>query len=91
MRIDKYLKVSRLVKRREIAKRLCEDGDMKINGKVAKASSEVKEGDLLELTLGRRVVEARVLDIKPYSNKQTASQLYEIVSDTLGERTPIDD
>jgi ribosomal 50S subunit-recycling heat shock protein len=91
MRIDKFLKVSRLVKRREIAKRLCDDGDMKINGKVAKPSSEVNEGDILELTLGKRIIQARILEIKPYSNKQTANNLYEIISDNIGERTPIDD
>ena len=80
-----------MVKRREIAKRLCEDGDVKINGKIAKASSEVEPEDLLELSLGRRVIVARVKEIKPYSNKQTAALLYEIVSDNLGERIPSDD
>ena len=91
MRIDKYLKVSRLIKRREIAKRLCEDGDIKINGKVAKAASEVEEGDELELTLGRRIIVARVKAIRPYSNKENAGELYEIVSDNSQERKSDDD
>ena len=91
MRIDKFLKVSRLIKRREIAKCLCDDGDVKINGKVAKASAEVEPNDLVELSLGRRVIVARIKEIKPYSSKETASSLYEIVSDNLGERTQNDD
>ena len=91
MRIDKFLKVSRLIKRREIAKRLCDDGDVKINGKVAKASSEIEPEDLVELSLGRRVIVARVKEIKPYSNKETAANLYEIVSDNVGERIQNDD
>lgn len=91
MRIDKFLKVSRLIKRREIAKRLCDDGDMKINGKVAKPSSEVGEGDKLELTLGHRVIVAVVKDVRPYANKQTAGELYEIVSDNVGERNDDED
>ena len=91
MRIDKFLKVSRLIKRREIAKRLCDDGDVKINGKIAKAATEIEAGDQVELTLGKRVIVARILDIKPYSNKENASSLYEIVSDNIGERTSSDD
>lgn len=90
MRIDKFLKVSRLIKRREIAKRLCDDGDIAINGKAAKASTEVNPGDLIVLTLGKRIIQARVSEIKPYANKQTAADCYEIVSDSAGERTSDD-
>ena len=91
MRIDKYLKVSRLIKRREIAKRLCDDGDIKINGKVAKAATEVEEGDTLELMLGRRIIVAKVKAIRPFTNKETAAELYEIVSDSNQERNSDDD
>jgi ribosomal 50S subunit-recycling heat shock protein len=81
MRIDKFLKVSRLVLRREVAKRLCEDGDVFINGKIAKASSEIETGDRLELHLGRRKVVALIKEIRPYAAKSVASSLYEIVSE----------
>ena len=91
MRIDKYLKVSRLIKRREIAKRLCDDGDIKINGKVAKAATEVEEGDTLELMLGRRIIVAKVKAIRPFTNKENAAELYEIVSDSNQERNSDDD
>lgn len=86
MRIDKFLKVSRLVKRREIAKRLCDDGDIQINGKVAKPSSEINPGDEVTLALGKRRIQARIKDIKPYANKSNADELYEIISDTINER-----
>ncbi len=91
MRIDKYLKVSRLIKRREIAKRLCDDGDIKINGKVAKAATEVEEGDTLELMLGRRIIVVKVKAIRPFTNKENAAELYEIVSDSNQERNSDDD
>jgi ribosomal 50S subunit-recycling heat shock protein len=87
MRIDKFLKVTRLVKRRETAKELCEDGDVLLNGKPAKAMSEVNAGDLLTLVLGRHTIVAKILDVRPFANKETASSLYEIVSDTIAERS----
>jgi len=83
MRIDKFLKVSRLIKRREIAKRLCDDGDIFLNGKVAKPSAEVISGDELELRLGKRKIIAKILDVRPYANKSTADTMYEIVTDTI--------
>jgi len=81
MRLDKYLKVSRLVKRRETAKELCEDGDIYIDGKVARASAEVKVGQKLTLILGERKIHAIIKDVKPFANKETASSMYEIVSE----------
>ena len=56
MRLDKYLKVSRIIKRRTVAKEACEKGLVEINGKLAKSSSEVKVGDVLRITFGERVV-----------------------------------
>ncbi|OPZ37363.1 MAG: Heat shock protein 15 [Tenericutes bacterium ADurb.BinA155] len=87
MRIDKFLKVTRLVKRRETAKELCEDGDVLLNGKAAKAMSEVNPGDLLTLVLGRHTIVAKILDVRPFANKESAASLYEIVSDTIAERS----
>ena len=77
MRLDKYLKVSRLIKRRTIAKEACEKGRVQINGKVAKSSSDVKVGDILKLTFGEKVVEYRVTEVKEHVMKDEAKELYE--------------
>lgn len=81
MRIDKFLKVSRLILRREVAKQLCDDGDVLINGKAAKPSSEVLPGDTLVLCLGRKRLTAVVKEIRPYASKADASKLYDITQD----------
>ncbi len=81
MRIDKFLKVSRLTKRRETARALCDAGLVSMNGKVAKPSSEVDAGSLLVLRMGRRVVTAKVLSVRPYANKDEAQKMYQIESD----------
>ncbi len=78
MRLDKYLKVSRIIKRRTVANEACDAGRVKINDKVAKASTKVKEGgDVLEITFGNKVVKARVLTIKDTSRKEEAKEMYE--------------
>ena len=79
MRLDKYLKVSRIIKRRTVAKEACEKGLVEINGKLAKSSSEVKVGDVLRITFGERVVEYRITNIKDHVLKDEAKQLYELV------------
>lgn len=86
MRIDKFLKVTRLTKRREIAKELCDDGDVLINGKVAKAMSEVAVGDTLVLLLGRHKITAKVLLIREFARKEEATNMFEIIADEVGER-----
>lgn len=86
MRIDKFLKVSRLCKRRETAKELCDDGDVSINGKTAKAMSEVAVGDTLVLLLGRHKITAKILSIREFARKEETAEMYEIVSDEVGER-----
>lgn len=83
MRIDKFLKVSRLILRREIAKELCEDGDVCINGKSAKPSSEVNPGDTITLTLGRKRLTVLVKEIRPFASKSDAGKLYEITQDEI--------
>lgn len=85
MRIDKWLKVSRLTKRREVAKELCDDGDVLLNNKVAKASSEVCAGDILTLIMGRHKITAKILAAKPYAKKDEAKEMYEILSDEVRE------
>lgn len=84
MRIDKFLKVSRLIKRREIAKQLCDASKVLINGKIAKASSEINEGDELEIILGSRHIVGKVNKILPYANKQTCQDMFAISEE--GER-----
>ena len=85
MRIDKYLKVSRLIKRRTIAKELLERGIFKINGKIAKPSSTIKEGDILYLLLGRHARTIKVLKTENNSKKENASSFYELISDEIIE------
>ncbi|ARD06344.1 MULTISPECIES: RNA-binding S4 domain-containing protein [Lactobacillus] len=79
MRIDKFLKVSRLVKRRTVAKELADQGRIKVNGRVVKSSYDVKVGDIIEVGYGTRQVKAKVLDIRETTKKAEASELYEIV------------
>jgi len=86
MRIDKYLKVSRLTKRRETAKELCEDGDVFINGKVAKPMTEVSEGDELVLLFGKHKITAKVRQIREFARKEEAKEMYEIITDEIIQR-----
>ena len=83
MRLDKFLKVSRLVKRREVAKSLCDDGDVMINGKIGKPSSEVNPGDELILMLGKHKVTVKVKEIKPFANKSNAQECYDLIVDEI--------
>lgn len=76
MRIDKYLKVSRIIKRRTIAQEVCEGGKVKINDKIAKPSSEVKVGDKITLTFGVRTITVEVLSVKEAVKKDDARELY---------------
>lgn len=78
MRIDKYLKNSRLIKRRTIAKEACEKGKIKINGKVAKPGDIVKIGDMLTLELGQKTFEVEVLDVSEVISKGNATTMYKL-------------
>ena len=79
MRLDKYLKVSRLVKRRTVANELCDAKHVEVNGKIARASYEVKEGDVLEIRMGSNILKARVLSVKEFATKTDAVMMYEII------------
>lgn len=81
MRLDKYLKVSRIIKRRTVANNACDAEHVKVNGKDAKASYQVKIGDVIELSMGERTVKIRVSDVKEYTSKDEASSLYEVISE----------
>ena len=79
MRIDKFLKVSRLVKRRTVAKEMTEKGRIKVNDRIVKSSYDVKLGDIIEITYGQRIVKAKVLNIRETTKKAEASDLYELI------------
>lgn len=79
MRLDKYLKNSRLIKRRTIAKEICDNGKIFVNGSVAKASTTVKVGDILLLQMGTREIKAIITNILEIVTKDTASTMYEII------------
>ena len=79
MRLDKYLKVSRLIKRRTVANEACDAGRVSINGKVAKASAEVKAGDVIEIAFGTRLVKAEVLSVIETVRKDEASEMYRLI------------
>lgn len=79
MRLDKYLKVSRLIKRRTIANEACDAGRITVNSKVSKASYDVKTGDVIEITMGERVLKVEVLEIKEHVLKNDASLMYKVL------------
>ena len=77
MRLDKYLKVSRLIKRRTVANEACDAGRVSINGKVAKASADVKEGDIIEISFGNKDVKIKVVSVQETVKKEEAKELFE--------------
>jgi ribosomal 50S subunit-recycling heat shock protein len=79
LRLDKYLKVSRIIKRRTVAKEACDGGRVRINDKVAKAGTDVKEGDIIEISFASRKILARILKVVEHVRKEDASSMYEIV------------
>lgn len=79
MRLDKFLKVSRLIKRRTVANEACDAGRVSINGKQAKASSAVKTGDILEIQFGNRIVKAEITDVRETVKKEEAAQMYRFI------------
>jgi ribosomal 50S subunit-recycling heat shock protein len=81
MRLDKYLKVSRLVKRRTLAKELCDQGRVEINGKVAKAGSVVKRGDQLVIRFGQKLLRVRVEHVQENVRKEEADKLYTLLEE----------
>lgn len=80
MRLDKYLKVSRLIKRRTVANEACDAGKIAVNGKIARASYDVKVGDVIEITLGAKSVKVKVTEVKEVVRKEDADTMYTAVS-----------
>jgi ribosomal 50S subunit-recycling heat shock protein len=81
MRIDKFLKVSRIIKRRTVANDACDAAHVSVNGRTVKASYDVKEGDRVEITFGAKTMKIRVLDVREVVRKNDAQALYEVVSE----------
>ncbi len=79
MRLDKFLKVSRIIKRRTVANEACDQGRVSINGKVAKASVDVKVGDVIEIRFGEKTFKAEVLNIAEHVLKNDAAELYKVI------------
>ncbi|MBQ9885848.1 MAG: RNA-binding S4 domain-containing protein [Lachnospiraceae bacterium] len=79
MRLDKYLKVSRIIKRRTVANEACDAGRVFVNGKAAKASAEVKPGDIIKIEFGNREVSVEVLDVQDTSKKEEAKELFRYI------------
>ncbi|MBC2870271.1 RNA-binding S4 domain-containing protein [Acetanaerobacterium sp. MSJ-12] len=79
MRLDKYLKVVRLIKRRTVANEACDAGKVSVNGKPARASYDVKPGDVIEIDLGQNPLKVRVLEVVEHTLKDDAKNYYEIL------------
>lgn len=86
MRLDKYLKVSRLIKRRTVANEACSAGRVTVNDKVAKPATDVKIGDIISVRYGSKVLTAEVLNVKEVVRKEEADSMYRIIADTLNDK-----
>ena len=81
MRLDKYLKVSRLIKRRTVANEACDSGRVTINGRIAKASSNVKCGDIVEIKFGEKIVKFEITRVDEIIKKEEASEMFKIIEE----------
>ena len=81
MRIDKFLKISRLIKRRSVAKEVADKGRVQVNGNLAKSSSNVQVGDIVKIQFGNRTIELKVNALHESTKKEDAQEMYKIVSD----------
>ncbi len=80
MRLDKFLKVSRIIKRRTVANEACDTEHVEVNGKRAKASYDVKEDDIISVTYGERTLTIRVIDVREHAAKADAASMYEVIN-----------
>lgn len=80
MRIDKFLKVSRLIKRRSVANEACDQGRISVNGRIVKASYDVKENDIIEIKMGERIIKIVVKSLAEHVLKNDATTLYEVIN-----------
>ena len=89
MRIDKYLKVARILKKREVGKQLALNERLFINDKVAKPSSEIKAGDTVKIVFGHREITIIVKEVRDYASKQQAFEMYEVIEEKIEEKHDI--
>lgn len=82
MRIDKFLKISRIIKRRSVAKEVADKGRIQVNGKVAKSSTTVKVGDELQIQFGNRLLNVEIKELHESTKKEDAAKMYAVISDT---------
>ncbi|MEZ7648547.1 MULTISPECIES: RNA-binding S4 domain-containing protein [Streptococcus] len=85
MRLDKYLKVSRIIKRRPVAKEVADKGRIKVNGILAKSSANLKINDEIEIRFGNKILLVRVLEMKDSTKKEDAAKMYDIIKETKVE------
>ena len=79
MRLDKYLKVTRLIKRRTVANEACDAGKISVNGKIARASYDVKINDIIEINMGQKPLKVEVLNVTEYVKKEDAAENYRVI------------
>ncbi len=90
MRLDKYLKVSRIIKRRTVAKEACDGGRVTLNGRAAKAGAEVKAGDIMEIRFGSRVGRYEIVSVQEVVRKENAAEMFKVLeedAETLAQRS----
>ncbi|WP_165005247.1 MULTISPECIES: RNA-binding S4 domain-containing protein [unclassified Enterococcus] len=87
MRLDKFLKISRIIKRRSVAKEVADKGRIQINGKLAKSSSDVKVGDILKIQFGNKTMEVKISELHESTKKEDALKMYEIISENRTSNT----
>ncbi len=80
MRLDKYLKITRLIKRRTVANEACDAGKISVNDKIARASYDVKIGDIIEINMGSKPLKVKVLNVTEHATKENAAENYTIIS-----------
>jgi len=85
LRLDKYLKVSRIIKRRTVAKEVADKGRIKVNGILAKSSTDLKINDEIEIRFGNKILLVRVLEMKDSTKKEDAAKMYDIIKETKVE------
>lgn len=79
MRIDKFLKISRLIKRRSVANEACDTGRISVNSKIVKASYDVKVGDIIEIKMGEKIIKVEVLQVLEHALKNDAATMYKVL------------
>lgn len=82
MRLDKFLKVSRVIKRRTLAKEVCDRGQVAVNGRVAKAGAEIKPGDALDIHFGHRTLKLEIVSVRENIPAKLAAELYKVIEDS---------